>query len=706
MYLMIFFHFHSTGKNRSHAVAQLISQNQTTSQIVFWLTDWKNRNQIADEVIIDGSEALMSACVQTFAEYKDTNSYITACFDSVMYGTKAPASFIRNDRSHFVHAITHNKSLKKTHKKVQDVLLGVIGYVLQCQEIGECATVLRKIFTLTRNEFVTEDVIAAKEFLTKLISTHDIIDMESEPSPLPDLDDDDKTISGTSYKDTSIYPWICDIRDSVEVDNCSNERSIENIYFCAKAEQFVIKTFVRLPLWSNVMCKTFNSDKLTATSSASESEFKNIKRLMNIKTTRPDVFINQHLQQIFGQAKLALANQITEDIVIDRQNGSGAQKKLRKNRSPRCSESDGNASDSDDVLKRSSSTCEISSKPVMITSLNRSQSESDIDEMIRKEKSEHWKTLKGSPPLLRRSRLSILNPHNIDYRYQNIRLLRNGWTTKVRKAGAGKSIIVTDTCAMDSIFAIYCAAYLDNNVTKDEVNNSNSENEFSFFIKSFFTSNGKPKVHYNNRTKLLQKIFTKEAYSNQITEDEHTMVVSCMVGIAGFFEKLVSLDNGLIASVRKTRRCTDCDADDVKYYSAVMPLPVSIHAEVNINDIDRYISESNDNTFTCRDCGKKSIVSQDFNNIIAFEVEPLIKKRSRMKKHTISELKHTICVDGNNYSLFGVIENIPTIPHFVAYAKRNNGVWQSIDDLKNVIGTSKRITSTPMYVFMLFYIKD
>lgn len=669
----------------------MLSQNHSSNQINFWLVDWKNRSLRTDEVIIDASEALISACVKTFAECYDANSYVTVCIDSVLYGTKPPACFIRLDVAHFVHALMQNKTFKQLHKKVQSLLLGVIGYVIHCERIEECEIILRHIFTLTKNEYVNDEVTSSKKFLTELVSTHEFTNVESPPSSLDceehiDIfhDDDEKKHKSTTgtYKDTSMYRWIMKIYESVDILNQSEGDSIDNIYCCAKAEKFVIKIFARLPMWSNIMCMKFNSKNFTATSSASESEFKNIKRLMGIKTNKPHVFVNLHLDQITGNSKLVSANQKSADAAATGVSASTRGKNTESRN------------------KRSLSLSRVSFDSTKSTP-NRSRSVNDFTDVIPKEFAENWKGRNRSPSMLKRSRASILNPHNIDYFCHDVPLLRNGYTSKSRKAGK-KSIIVTNTCAMDSVFAIFCAAYLDNKVTKNDINCSTSANEFSFLIRNFFTSDEKPKFHYENRTKLLMKIFTKENYINQISDSKHSITVSCKSGIGGFFKKLVQTDNGKIASVEKTRQCLNCNYENVNY-SSVVPLHVSINSDVNLFEIERYIVNE-DTAFTCRECGNQSIVSQQFKNIIAFEVEPFVHKR--MKKYTISQLKEKICVRGEIYNLFGLIENIPAIQHFVGHVKRNNGQWQSIDDLKTEIDTSRRITSISMYIFMLFYIQE
>lgn len=57
------------------------------------------------------------------------------------------------------------------------------------------------------------------------------------------------------------------------------------------------------------MCAKMRSSNLCPTSLASESEFKNIKRLLAIKTRRLDIFVDKHLDHLSGLLKLGLAQQ-------------------------------------------------------------------------------------------------------------------------------------------------------------------------------------------------------------------------------------------------------------------------------------------------------------------------------------------------------------------------------------------------------------
>lgn len=266
----------------------MLSQNHTANQINFWLTDWKNRGHRVDGVIIDASEALMNACVKTFAGCNDTNSYISMCADSLIIGGKPPGCFIRLDRSHFVKAVTGNKALKRVPKDVRNLLLGVVGYIIQCESLDECAIILLHIYTLTKHRYINDSVIASKNYLEDLVSTHDFatenssISEHEKQADIFDvgLDLDGHRPTATTYKDTSMCKWTQNIYNSINVNNEENQKGFPNIFSCVKAEEFVFKVFVRLPMWSNIMCDKFHSRNFLPPSSACESEFKNIKHLM------------------------------------------------------------------------------------------------------------------------------------------------------------------------------------------------------------------------------------------------------------------------------------------------------------------------------------------------------------------------------------------------------------------------------------------
>lgn len=83
------------GRDKSIPVAQMLSQNHTASFIYFWLNNWLKTNKKPHEIIIDDSKALLSACVQAFTQFKTTNEYLSACMESILYGSDPPQSYVQ-----------------------------------------------------------------------------------------------------------------------------------------------------------------------------------------------------------------------------------------------------------------------------------------------------------------------------------------------------------------------------------------------------------------------------------------------------------------------------------------------------------------------------------------------------------------------------------------------------------------------------------
>lgn len=78
--------------------------------------------------------------------------------------------------------------------------------------------------------------------------------------------------------------------NSVEI---AEENMPENIYYSPRFEKYLIHTFVRSPLWSNLMLHEFDSEYDYATSTPVENEFKTIKTLLDFKKKRVDAFVKK-----------------------------------------------------------------------------------------------------------------------------------------------------------------------------------------------------------------------------------------------------------------------------------------------------------------------------------------------------------------------------------------------------------------------------
>lgn len=421
----------------------MITQVHTIDSIESWLKDWRKNNQSPGVVIMDECGALMGAAVNVFTQYSSVNEYLNGCMKSLLLGTDddLPHCFLRTDRSHFVKSIFRN--VQKGLKQMTRIIRGVLGYLITCTSLDEAKTIISHLFTLVCNEYSSKCVDDAYEMLMLLVRTHEIgdthramIDLESTAdnnSAIPE----ETTKKDRSYRNTSNYVWVSDILKAIpivedELNESGNAKSL-NAFYAPKYKKYLIRTFVRLPLWSNVMMRKFGSTKEYATSSQVENIFKDIKRNLCFKKKRIDLFMTRHIKYLSGQMKLALAGQkmpITRKAkkslsldVSQRKHG----KKITPNR-----------------MKRSLSMEDINNSD-----------ESEIEQF------ENWRN-KGKTQLtsnretnIRRAKHSILSKQDLTYFHNDIPLLVNGHTTK--------NIITESTCAFDSIYVIYAVAVLDYN---------------------------------------------------------------------------------------------------------------------------------------------------------------------------------------------------------------------------------------------------
>lgn len=194
-----------------------------------------------------------------------------------------------------------------------NLILGILGYCIKIESLNEFRDILQDLITLLCSELVTETTMTCKERLLKLVASHvppqDELDSEDVST---DFDDFNETIAVDSYKQSLSFKWVSkfhqDVISRAESAASGSYSDIENFYYLNNIN-FIIKTFNRLPLWSNVMVNVFKSASLVTTSAKSENQFKNIKTLLGQLPRRIDTFIVKHIDHLNGYFKEALGQQ-------------------------------------------------------------------------------------------------------------------------------------------------------------------------------------------------------------------------------------------------------------------------------------------------------------------------------------------------------------------------------------------------------------
>lgn len=431
--------------------------------------------------------------------------------------TKLPKCFVRIDVAHYVSSIIRN--VRKGFKKTVNLIRGVLGYFITCKSFAESERIIHALFTVILNEFNSPTVLKCANMLRSLVLTQNVdindgIEMKKENS----IDIFEKeNISAKTYKRTLNYEWVKQILNSVEI----SDESSENMYFAPEYKKYLVRTFVRMPLWSNVMLELFGSDIETATSAAVENAFKEIKCLLKInRHKKPNLFLQQHLKSLSGHLKLALADQST------------ASNNPRKRR---CASTEISPLEDDTLrpkrVKRSLS-CEETFMSVRFDS-----DESNISHFTIEEKNpvENWrgKIEKTGNSRCRRAKQSILSKHDPEYFRNAIVLLKNGHETR--------KLTTIHTCSFDSLYTIFGVACLDYDSLA--LNYLNSESQLSKFLNEIIKAPKADAKKCNRlRNNILNSIFSTEYYKNSGNikiDTKAQKFIDCETGIGSFFGQLV-----------------------------------------------------------------------------------------------------------------------------------------------------------------------
>lgn len=672
--LFFVFIFPFQGSLRTVPVFQMLSQSHDANSIRSWLSASFADKKKPHEVIIDGSEALISACIQAFSQCPTTHEYLNRCMKALLKKESPPPCLTRMDTSHFVKTVNNNKHLKSVHPKVGLLLKGVIGYLMKCDSLDAAATIVRKLLTLLKNEYINSDVISAQDYLTELIKTHET-PFNDKPIPTDELDVENACTqpSKTTYRDTLVFEWVNQIYESIEIES----GLLVNAFCSERLLNYIMEIISRIPMWSNLMCPISQSSNYHPTSSGSESEFKNIKKLAGIKTQRCDVFVKKHLSLLSGNLKLELSDQQNKFELAALHRSSTDRMDLER------SKSENDIFDAEiSPMKRTLSLDSIIHSP--------RKTENPI---------ENWKGKARPEPLLRRAQNSILNPHDITHKFSTVPLFPNQYTAfrRIKR----KIVSVSNTCAFDTIMSIYTIACSENRTMQTTVEQSNELNMFSFFVKHTLHCEGnKAKKNLcEMKTKILYEMYSR-FYRDQIKEDDNTINIVCTTTFGPFLRKLLrDMDNGTLYSYQVTEKCVTCDIVRTESHPL---MKVQLVKKLNLKRLSQHIIVES-NASACRKCTQQHQIKISYGDLLAFDVEAL--ENTNNKPISISEIQPELHIQDQSYKLFAVTEYVPSLQHFLAHINQS-GHWLTYDDLQSKVAKRKNIKTTSMIVFALFYQKE
>lgn len=316
--------------SKSVPIAQMLSQDQSSDFITFFLKKMFRELKAPAEIVCDESKALLKALCTAFTSYDKVEDYINACINALEKETEPPNCSIRIDVSHFVKNVT--RKIKDRDFRRRNLFRGVIGFLIKCDNFSTAKEVIKDFFTLIMNESDGVDEYQhllpseeAKKRLIALCRTHDEnIDYAPTDTEVDESEESDKDDPDLSYNANST--WVKEIVQNVDIRKSDDYH--ESIYFCTEKERKMYeKLFSSIVLWSNVTNTLFGSSTTTATSSDSESYFKSLKTgILTKPLYRVDEFLELHLNFINSEIKLsAMSSNAPEPEKRKRSNSFGEQ---------------------------------------------------------------------------------------------------------------------------------------------------------------------------------------------------------------------------------------------------------------------------------------------------------------------------------------------------------------------------------------------
>lgn len=323
-------------EGRSLPIYQMLSQDHSSIQISMMLKTCsvENNHVKPNEVIIDQSAAFLLAILQSYTSYKSVHQYLDRCYELLETERIGSDSsdisdddtfYVRFDRSHVCKTYQQSKDLTKgVHKQTSTFYKRLLGYLIQEPSISNCEKIIRNMFIILNNQYLSEDVRNIMKEL-EMISAHHKIDQATIEREY-DLPDSSFEVE---FSDTGNKPknkfnrWILEMAENAKCD-AQNESLDENVldknpYFADTLEKPLIKFISQLPLSGNIMNKVKRSVNEIPTSSPTETDFDVLKNdlFRGSNGIRVDSFVNKHLTFTKGRLIGKRVNDVRAELFDD-----------------------------------------------------------------------------------------------------------------------------------------------------------------------------------------------------------------------------------------------------------------------------------------------------------------------------------------------------------------------------------------------------
>lgn len=350
------------------------------------------------------------------------------------------------------------------------------------------------------------------------------------------------------------------------------------------------------------------------------------------RLSRPDLFVKNHTDVIDSQLTLAFS------------------KAIKQNKYDENVENDKNGGNDRITVRKTNDTCIPQEQKAMMPNKDRNKS-------------------------------SILIPQMRSHVNHHVPLLPNGSELQRRN----KSIVLTHTCAFDSIASIYAAIYVDNPIMRSNIDNSTSK--FAAFIKLLFQHK-----EINSKIEFARYEFLRENFPDKKGIKELPNLVSFNCDIAGLFSTMC-LNNDILASRQRTEKCSKCAYEK----PTESPFVNYSTEQFEFKNVQKSIVAERNRV--CGTCNRKTVIIEDeFHDIVAIDCESITGQNEQT---SINNIEKRIKLKEDEYELFAAVQYDSKIKHFIPHIKRSSNDWETHDDLCRT--KSDTNIDKEMNIFMLFY---
>lgn len=279
---------------------------------------------------------------------------------------------------------------------------------------------------------------------------------------------------------------------------------------------------------------------------------------------------------------------------------------------------------------------------------------------------------------------SILIPQIRSHINRQVPLLPNGSELQRRN----KSIVVTNTCAFDSLVSVYGALYLDNSIMREKI--EESYDEFASFIKLLLTQKT-----IDSKIEYARYVFLKDIYPDGAVQELNDLTnFSCQTAIAGLFRAMCEGNSDILSSRTRIVKCSRCGKEE----SSECPFVNYLYDDFDFSNVQESIVA--EKTRVCGECSTKTAaIENEFHDIVVIDCEPMIE--SQRKLTNINAIQNRIQLNGIEYELFACIQYDDSLKHFIPHIKRKVSKWETYDDLNRTRTDTN--TNEQMFIYLMLY---